>query len=124
VIQPDLLDHRTHRVAGAALAVLHYGLGVRRVLGQVRGDIATAVSHDHDEPDRICFPGGCQRVPEQGVAADLVQHLGDVGLHPRTFACGEDDDRSRTAHTHVVVLLGCCSPDTGIPLPVAPSHTH
>ena len=75
------------------------------------------MAHHHDEADRIRLAPGGQHVPEQGLAADLMQHLGGVGLHPRTFARGQDDDRSRTAHTHLAVLLGCCSPDAGIPLP-------
>ena len=93
------------------------GYMLRRVPGQILGDLAAPVTHHHDETDRIGLARGGQHVPEQGLAADRVQNLRGIGLHPRTFARGQDDDRSRTAHTHLAVLLGCCSPDAGIPLP-------
>ena len=100
---------RRSRVAVAALASLDDHPCVRCVLGQVADDLVPPMADDHDDAGRIQFPCGGEHVVQHGPAADRVEHLGQRRVHPGASACSEDDD-GRTARTHVVVLLGRCSP--------------
>ncbi len=116
VIQPDRLDRGAHRVPGTALVVLDHRDRVGRMLGQVRGDLVAPVADHHDEPGWARLPGGDQNVTQQGCAADRVQHLGGLGLHPRTLARGEDDYCSWTARAHLRAPRSLL-PGYRIPLP-------
>jgi hypothetical protein len=71
----------------------------------MRGDLAAAMANHHDELGRAEFPGGGEHVIEHGRAANWVQHLRELGFHPRPRTRGKDDDGGRTAHSHVAVLL-------------------
>jgi hypothetical protein len=92
-------------VPGAALPILDDYAHIRRVPGQMRRDLAAAMADYDNEFGRAELSGGGEHVIEHGRAADRVQHLRELGFHPRSRARGKDDDSGRTAHSHVAVLL-------------------
>ena len=65
--------------------------------GKDLGDGLLLGSRDHDQALRRQAEGGVDDVREHGPAADLVQDLRHVRLHPRAQAGGEDDDGQRLA---------------------------
>jgi hypothetical protein len=64
-------------------------------LADVRGDAIALVTHDDRQMHGVEAPRRGDRVAEQGATPDGVQHLGEVGLHPGAFACGQNDDGGR-----------------------------
>jgi hypothetical protein len=89
-----------HRVTRAALLVLHDGCRLGCDLGQVRLDLVTPVTDDHDQVLWLEGGRGNHRVMDQAATADGVQHLGDRRLHPGALACGEDDHGGRSGGAH------------------------
>ena len=90
---------------GAALPVLDHDPYVRRVPGKMSGDLTAAMAYYDDQLSRAELPGGGQHVIEHARTTDRVQHLRELGFHPRSRARGKNDDSGRPAHSHVAVLL-------------------
>ena len=69
-----------------------------------------------ERPDAVICTGDItqratrrQRVVQQRRCRYLVQHLGQVGIHPRAHACRQNDQRNR----HACLFLFCCARFTG-----------
>ncbi|KAJ3079275.1 hypothetical protein HK102_003908, partial [Quaeritorhiza haematococci] len=88
-----------HRVARAELFGLDGepdgGLAVERLV-----ELIGRVADDHDDGLRAGAAGRVDDVAEHRPAADLVQHLRPLGLHPLALA-GRQDDRHRSFDRHV-----------------------
>ena len=55
-------------------------------------DLVGAVAHDHRDALRLQGGGGPENPFDERQAADPVQDLGQLGLHPRALTGGEDND--------------------------------
>ena len=55
-------------------------------------DLVGAVAHDHRDAVRLQGGGGPENAFDERQAADPVQDLGQLGLHPRALTGGEDND--------------------------------
>ena len=97
---PDRLGDHADRVPGAELLVLAHDPRLRRDRGHLRADQFPAMPDDDHQPGRVKLVGRRERVPEQGAAAQRVQHLGGAGLHALALARGEDDDCGRGSFAH------------------------
>ena len=96
----DRLGDHADGVPGAKLLVLVHDPRLRGDRGHLRADLLPAIpDHDH-ELGRVKLVGRRERVPEQGAAAQRVQHLGGAGLHALALAGGEDDDCGRGSFAH------------------------
>ena len=102
----DRLGDHADRVPGAELLVLVDDPRLRRDRGHLRRDLFPAMPDDDHQPGRVKLVGRRERVPEQGAAAQRVQHLGGAGLHALALAGGEDDDCGRGSFAHKKHLLG------------------
>ncbi len=70
--------------------------------------IRAMACHNHGALRRESRPGG-QRMYHERCARQRVKHLGQVGIHPRAFACGEDDECSVHGFSLCVLLRPCLS---------------
>ena len=96
----DRLGDHADRVPGAELLVLAHDPRLRGDRGHLRADLLPAMPDDDHELGRVKLVGRRERVPEQGAAAQRVQHLGGAGLHALALAGGEDDDCGRGSFAH------------------------
>ncbi len=97
---PNRLGHHADRVPGAELLVLADDQRLRRHRGDLGAHLFPAVPDDDHQPAGVELACCRDRVPEQGPAAQRVQHLGGAGLHAPALAGGEDDDCSRGSFAH------------------------
>ena len=81
-------------LARPVIARIARELGVLTVGG---ADLVGVAAHHHDEPGSVDLLRHALHVTEHRKAADLVQHLRPLGLHPRALARGQNDD-SRLLH--------------------------
>ena len=92
------------RMGGAQLFALlgdvDHGLIVQRGLA----DGLSSVAGDHDDARRVLEFRRADGMHQHGRAADLMQNLGQVGVHPRPLP-GRQDDESDAHMTCVLDLL-------------------
>ena len=55
-------------------------------------DLVAAVAHDHGDTFRLQGGGHPEHAFDECQAANLMQYLGQLGLHPRALTGGEDND--------------------------------
>ena len=82
------LEGRHHRVTGPQLLGLECG---GDAVGKDRGDVLGAMSDHHGDlidTGRIC---GGDHPGDEWTPGDLEENLGQIGVHPLAFACGQDD---------------------------------
>ena len=96
--------HDQHRavVAGQQVAAGHHGVAGAKLLG-LQGELDARpavqrrlhqfrpVADHHDHAADAAFGQGVEHVMDHRPAADREQHLGQLGLHPRSLAGGQDD---------------------------------
>ena len=79
-------------MGGAELRVLDDGFDHLAVSRRGGGDGLAPVAGDGDDARRFQRLGGRKRVVEEGGGGDLVQDLGQVGVHPRALTGCQNDD--------------------------------
>ena len=62
-----------------------------RVVGQGRLNLIRAMTCDHHNPRGLEAEAAGKAVFNHRNAAQRMQHLGQVGIHPRPLACGQND---------------------------------
>ena len=78
------------RMTGAQLLRLQHPLHPR--LFECGGHLVAAVAVHHMDRGGFERRRGMQHMFEQRLAAQRLQHLGQIGIHPLALACGQDDD--------------------------------
>ena len=87
-----------HGMGGAERGILDHG-GVRAELrGHVRTHSRRVGAGDHDSARGSDLGSRRDRPIDHGAPANGVQHLGQLGLHPRALSRRQNDRRPRSAH--------------------------
>jgi hypothetical protein len=79
-------------MAGAKLALLQHHLDRRVMVARGLAHRLGAMPDDHDRPLGLQRRAGLHGMDQQRRPGDPVQHLGQVGIHPRALTGGEDDE--------------------------------
>jgi hypothetical protein len=66
-----------------------------RLIGERGLHLGRAVTDDHDHRLRAGGPGRADRVHDQRLAEEAMQHLRQIGAHAGALARGEDDGDQR-----------------------------
>jgi hypothetical protein len=93
------------RVAGAELLVLHSGRGGGSDFREMCDDLVAAMADDDGQV--LGLERGRRRdgVADEAATAELMQDLGDIGLHPGALARCENDHGGR-ACAHLALAPG------------------
>jgi hypothetical protein len=94
----ERVERDPYGVAGAELLVLDGEHRLRQALEDVRADLLALVADDRADPGRLEVADRREDMPDHAAAADLVQHLHRLGLHPGAAARGQDDDGQLLGH--------------------------
>jgi hypothetical protein len=81
------------RVAGALLSLLDGEQRTRHLVQDVRPDLLAAVADHRDQVLRVDVQRSGEHVADHAAAAQLVEHLHPLRLHPGPAAGRQDDDR-------------------------------